>query len=177
MKVPEMPREQRLRRVLICCCAVIRNVAYYRGGWRDGRPVFTSNIERTINSNFMDMAVLEWCKLFGEQRHEQQHWQRVLTDIEQRKLFKHGLLAALKLSSRDWNAQTQGCIRYRSDFIAHLGSEPTMHAPLLDPVWQSAAFYYEFLRNREMPHVDPTDIHGFYETHVTVGHAYYKSSI
>ena len=175
MRTQELPREQRLRRVMICCCAIIRNVAYYKGGWRDSRPVFTSNIERTINGNFMDMAVLEWCKLFGEPRHEPQHWQRVLTNIDQRMEFKHGLLEALSQSSKDWNAHAQGCIQYRSDFIAHLGSEPTMQIPLLDPVWKSAAFYYEFLRNREIPLVDPADAHDFYGKCATEGRDYYKS--
>ena len=105
MSTLEMPREKRMSRVMICCCAIIRNVAYYKGGWRDGRPVFNSNIERTINGNFMDMAVLEWCKLFGEPRHEPQHWQHVLLDSELRREFKHGLLQALSQTPKQWNAQ------------------------------------------------------------------------
>lgn len=175
MSTLEMPREHRLRRVMICCCAIIRNVAYYKGGWPDGRPVFHSNIERTINGNFMDMAVLEWCKLFGDPRHEPQHWERVLMGIELRRKFKLSLLEALNLTSKDWNAHKQACIRYRSDFIAHLGSEPTIKTPFLDPVWKSAAFYYDFLRNREMPAADPADIQGFYSTCATAGREYYKS--
>ena len=174
MRTPDMPREQRLRRVMICSCAIIRNVAYYTGGWRDGRPIFASNIDRTINGNFMDMAVLEWCKLFGEPRHEPQHWQRVLTDIEQRREFKQGLFGALRLKSAEWNAHAHGCIRYRSDFVAHLGSEPNMQTPLLNPLWQSAAFYYEFLRSREMLDADPGDVYGFYESCASAGREYYK---
>jgi hypothetical protein len=177
MKRSSMQREQRLRRVLICSCAIIRNVAYYKGGWRDGRPVFTSNIERTINGNFMDMAVLEWCKLFGEPRHEPQHWQHVLTNVEQRREFKHGLLEALSQKPTEWKAHVQRCIRYRSDFIAHLGSESVMQTPHLDPVWKSAAFYYEFLRSREMPDADPVDVFGFYETCASAAREHYKSRI
>lgn len=173
MKTSEMPREQRLRRVMICCCAIIRNVAYYKGGWRNGRPVFASNIERTISGNFMDMAVLEWCKLFGEPRHEPQHWQHVLTEIEQRREFKQGLLKSLGYTSKDWNVHSQASIRYRSDFIAHLGSEPTMHTPFLDPAWKSAAFYFEFLQQREILSAEPADIHEFYVKCATTGREYY----
>jgi hypothetical protein len=175
MITPELPREVRIRRAMVCCCAIIRNVAYYQGGWREGQRLFDSNIERTISGNFIDMAVLEWCKLFGESRHEPQHWQRVLLGIEQRRSFKGGLLKSLNQSSIQWNKHCESCIRYRSDFIAHLGSEHRMHLPFVDPLRKSAAFYYEFLQMSEMTDANPADIEQFYESCAASGREYYSS--
>lgn len=174
-KMDTLPRDSRLRRVMICCCAIVRNVAYYNGRWVRGTPIFDSNIERTINGNFMDMAVLEWCKLFGETRHEPQHWQRVILCVDQRREFKAGLVKALGCSNGDWNATRRRCLAYRNDFLAHLGSEPTMLTPMLDPVLKSAAHYYEFIRTTEMPSADPADIHAFYETCSKAGAEYYAA--
>lgn len=174
MRADKMPRELRLRRVMICCCAVIRNVAYYKSGWSESGPLFAGNIERTISGNFMDVAVLEWCKMFGEPRHEPQHWQRVISSIEKRQEFMRGLLAALDQQKSDWRSARKHCLSYRNDFAAHLGSEPTMNIPTLDPVWKSAAFYYDFLRESEMPSAQPSDILEFYQECTQDGRAYYR---
>jgi hypothetical protein len=179
--IEEMPRALRVRRVQILCCAVVRNVAYYRCGWveKEGkqRPLFESNIERTINANFFDTAVLEWCKLFGEPRHEPQHWERVLSDREQKRAFKLGLLNAIDGQRKDWNAIRGKCIEYRNDFLAHLGSEPEMQLPFLTHVERSAAFFYSFLQDSEPEHLErtePLDIDAFYEDCAVAGRAYYK---
>ena len=96
-------------------------------------------------------------------------------EIEPRREFKQGLLKALCQTPRDWTAHRKNCIRYRSDFIAHLGSEPTMHTPFLDPVWKSASYYYDFLRMREMFDAIPSNIQDFYSRCAIVGREYYES--
>src|ERR1700730_9592230 len=92
---PPLTRQELLRRVVLACGTCLRNLGYYRAGWEGRRPVFSGNIQKTINSNFIDMAVLEWCKLFGEERHEPQHWHRVINDIDRRRAFKGALLQTL----------------------------------------------------------------------------------
>lgn len=159
---------------MICCCAVVRNVAYYKEGWFAGMPSFNSNIERTINGNFMDMAVLEWCKLFGDPRHEPQHWQRVILCREQRQQFKHELVQVVGHSKRDWNALRTICLEFRNDFVAHLGSEPIMRTPPVDPVWKSTAYYYDFIRRNEMPTAEPADINSYYNECAKAGREYYS---
>jgi hypothetical protein len=43
---------------------------------------------RQVNGNFFDMAVLDWCKLFGDQKQTplkrvgEHHWRRVVSDPE-----------------------------------------------------------------------------------------------
>ena len=44
----------------------LRNIAFYRAGW-DGTGVRVSReIWKSANSAFIDIAVLEWCKLFAD---------------------------------------------------------------------------------------------------------------
>ena len=67
-----LSRRDRLRRVALLCCAFARNVAFYRTGMADeAQPLLSqyhraASFWRQVNSNFFDMAVLEWCKLFGD---------------------------------------------------------------------------------------------------------------
>lgn len=63
-----MTREQRLRRVVILWCHFTRNMAYYRAGWKDKKPVRSFEFWNTLNGNCLDIAVLEWCKLIGERK-------------------------------------------------------------------------------------------------------------
>lgn len=56
------------RRLAILSCTTVRNIAYYYAGWVTGngrgRLKDDSELGRTINSNFIGIAVLEWAKLF-----------------------------------------------------------------------------------------------------------------
>ena len=70
---PAMSRKDRLRRVVLLCCAFTRNLAYYRVGQEeehrdllDAEKNESANFWRVANSNCVDMCVLEWCKLFGD---------------------------------------------------------------------------------------------------------------
>jgi hypothetical protein len=86
-KSPEpLPHRDRVRRVVLLCCAFARNVAYYRAGWADRAQPLLSELHphasfwRQVNGNFLDMAVLDWCKLFGDpketprKRLAKHHW-------------------------------------------------------------------------------------------------------
>src|SRR5271165_4315169 len=64
-------RTERLRRVLVLCCYFVQNLAFYRAGW-DNKIFrrYRSQFWVTANGNFLDHCVLEWCKLFGDERGE-----------------------------------------------------------------------------------------------------------
>src|SRR5258706_12493841 len=80
-----MTREERLRRVLILCCSFARNLAYYRIGrtkefvhlQAQRNPTFS--FWRAVNVNFIDICVLEWCKLFADSRGKH-HWRNIVSD-------------------------------------------------------------------------------------------------
>lgn len=150
MPTPSLTRRERLRRVGILCCSCARNLAYYRAGWNGPDSVFdrSRNIIRTINSNFVDMAVLEWCKLFDSNEH--QGWRRVVTDTAR---FESELLAHLHITAAQLDTFHQSMRLYRDKFLAHLDSERTMHIPDLALAKSSILFYYDYLQRHE---TDPT---------------------
>src|SRR5438045_8454681 len=69
-----LSRRECLRRVILLCCHFARNVASYRAGKRNGQVLpETTEFWVTVNGNFVDQAVLEWCKLVGDKK-GQQSW-------------------------------------------------------------------------------------------------------
>ena len=61
----------------------MRNLAFHRVGhefpigWKEEPLEPTADFWITLNGNFFDTCVLEWCKLFGEQRGKH-FWKRIV---------------------------------------------------------------------------------------------------
>ncbi|WP_136524546.1 hypothetical protein [Geomonas ferrireducens] len=89
-----MTRSQHLRRVAILCCHCLRNLAFYKAGWHNGKSKLKGQFGRNVNSNFLDIAVLEWCKLFADTRGKH-FWRKAISgDVS----FQNSLLAELGLT-------------------------------------------------------------------------------
>ena len=94
--MPLSPLDARfVRKLCLLCCHCVRNIAYYRVGFvnEDGSGYLKQRTQfgATVNGNMLDIAVLEWCKLFAD-RKARHHWKRfVHTDDEQR-TFLGGLV-------------------------------------------------------------------------------------
>jgi hypothetical protein len=146
---PPLTRQERLRRVILMCGTCLRNIAYFQAGWKGGKPVFAGQIEIVINTNFIDTAVLNWCKLFGEDKHEPHHWQRIIETIDKRKAFKGDLMKHLACEKREWTALRTRAINCRNDFLAHLGSGREMHMPHLELMRRSVIYYATYLFEQE----------------------------
>ena len=128
-------RRDRLRRVIILCCRFGRNLAYYRVGHSleyrsllDPKKTNCANFWITANSNFLDVCVLEWCKLLAD-KDEQHHWKRIVTNPIG---FKISLLDDLKLDEAEFKEYINVMRAYRDRFVAHLDSENIMKIPKLD---------------------------------------------
>ncbi|MFL9998747.1 hypothetical protein PQR34_45335, partial [Paraburkholderia sediminicola] len=89
-----MTRRQRLRRAGILCCHFLRNLAFYKAGWKKGEPIRAGQFWINANGNFLDICVLEWCKLFADKK-AKQGWRRVVSDPI---TFYAGLLESLGLT-------------------------------------------------------------------------------
>ena len=170
-----MTRRERLRRVAILCCTCTRNIAYYRAGWHNGATVFdrTSNIENTINVNFLDMSVLEWCKLFyGKEKHS---WHKIVSDRDR---FQDGLLAHLAIEQADFEASRTQLRTYRDKFLAHLDSDKIMQVPLMDIVKNSIIYYFTYLLRFENDGATfwdgPSDIAVYYQHCEDEGRDFYE---
>ena len=140
-----MTRKKRLRRVGILCCHFLRNLAFYKAGWRNNKLIFNDQFWVNANGNFLDICVLEWCKLFGEKRGKH-YWQKVITDQPS---FLAGLLHAVGLTEIEFNAYIKEMLIYRDKFVAHLDTVEIMNIPKLNVAKMSASFLYDYLLTNE----------------------------
>ena len=144
---PQNPRF--VRRISIVCCNFVRNVAYYRTGYvsedGNGRLKQPTEFGATVNGNMLDIAVLEWCKLFAD-RKARHHWHRLIKDETERKQFSAQLHQAAQVTDQGWAKYVDLIRIYRDKFVAHLDDEDAMPAPLpLDIALKSAFFLYAYI--------------------------------
>lgn len=137
-----MKHPERLRRVALLCCHCLRNVAMYRAGWRCGRLRVARQFWTNANGNALDIAVLEWCKLFAD-RKGKHHWKKLIADDG---AFLSGLYATLGMSAEEFSKYVLSVLRYRNKFIAHLDDESVMHIPRTRVLRKSTAYLFNHLR-------------------------------
>ncbi len=117
---------------------------------------------RSANSNFIDIAVLEWYKLFADGR-GQHHWRKVVSDPDS---FRTGLFVALRMTEAEFEAYIARVKEYRDKFVAHLDDLEVMDIPWLRVARQSAAYLFNYLRAHEEVenyfHDAPTSAGSFY---------------
>ena len=100
-----MTRRERLRRVVILCASFARNVAYFRAGQSQTGSAARapshacSAFWTQVSANFLDISVLEWCKLLGDER-DKHFWRNVVTDPAG---FEASLLANLGMTASDFD--------------------------------------------------------------------------
>lgn len=164
-----MTRRQLLRRVGILCCHFLRNLAFYKAGWKKGALVTNDQFFVNANSNFLDICVLEWCKLFGDKR-GQHYWRKVITDQD---AFFIGLLQSLRLTEAEFETYVETMRTYRDKFVAHLDTEEVMYLPKLRTARKSVASLYEYLLTHEEVdgcfHDAPQRASPFYEDFLRLG--------
>lgn len=140
-----MTRSQLLRRVGILCCHFLRNLAFYKAGWKKGEFVTNDQFFVNANGNFLDICVLEWCKLFADKRGKH-HWRKTITDQD---AFFTELLRTLKLTEAEFESYIDAMRTYRDKFVAHLDLEETMYPPKLRTARKSVSFLYGYLLAHE----------------------------
>ncbi len=138
-----MTNEERIRRVAILCCHCLRNIAFYRAGWKQKDSRIKRQFWVNANGNFFDIAILEWCKVFAD-RNGKHHWKRVVSNHSS---FRAGLFAHLGLTKREFENYAKPILRYRNKFVAHLDEDKEANIARLHTALRSAAYLYEHLRN------------------------------
>jgi len=170
-----MTHSQRLRRVGILCCHCLRNLAFYLSWHEVGKPFISSQFWVNTNSNFLDITVLEWCKLFGDERGKQ-YFARVVSDPAQ---FRKKLFAELAVTEAAFNDCIQQMRTYRDKFVAHLDELDTMQIPDLTIAKKSTAFLYEYLLAQEAEtdtfHDAPKSAKRFFDDFLAQGKAAYNN--
>jgi hypothetical protein len=168
---PQMPRKDRLRRVVLLYCSFARNLAYYRIAWSEeyrhllNLPHIYGYFWRAANNNFLDMCVLEWCKLFAD-RQGKHHWSKIVTSMS-KSVFEESLFRHLGLEADAFKEEIRIMRHLRDKFIAHLDSDYTGTIPWLDVPKKAVWFYHAHIVNHEANPGDlaelPLDIERGYE--------------
>ena len=170
-----MTREKYLRRIAILCLHCLRHMAYYRSGWNsNGKLILNSQFWVAANGNFIDMCVLEWCKLFGDKKGKH-YWEKGISDP---KAFYEGLLKKLRIEEIEFKDYIDEMRTYRDKYIAHLDLVEKFDVPRLDITKNSVIYLYDYLLKKEDAggyfEDGPSDASQFYEDVLKDGLSVYK---
>ncbi len=149
----------------------MRNLSYHRA-WNSAKlERKKQEFWRTINGNFIDTAVLEWCKVFGDPR-AMHHWSKCVGDTAK---FSEGLWAVTGKTKEEFEQYRLLVRAYRDKFVAHLDDLNQMQIPDLQPALESVRYLYQYLVDSEddvNAFVDlPQNASRYYQTHLSVGKA------
>ena len=150
LTMPPIPLDPRfIRRVCLLCCHCVRNIAYYRMGFvtEDGAGDLKHRTQfgATVNANMLDIAVLEWCKLFAD-RNARHHWRRIVRADTDQHRFLADLLHDTGLTLHQWKRYLDEMRVYRNKFVAHLDDQNVMNVPSLEVALKCVLFLYSHLR-------------------------------
>lgn len=133
----------RPRRAALLCAHFVRNLAYFRAGWDGLEFKFPRReIWATINANFLDIAVLEWCKLLADDR-AKHNYKKVVVDPRS---FLPQLLRDCGISRSEWTTYLKVMRDYRDKFVAHLDDLDIMNIPDMGIAEKSANYLYDTIR-------------------------------
>ncbi len=141
---------------------VIRNAANYRSlvKYKDD---FNQNYWILIFNNLFDVAILEWCKIFGTDS-EPTHWKTIVDDHAP---FRKGLLNSIGLDELGWSKYWEGVKEYRNNIIAHFKKNMKVRQyPSLDVIIYSTFYYYKWLvkeLDRRGIIQEPEDLEEYYK--------------
>lgn len=157
-----LTKRERLRRVALLCCHFSRNLAYYRAWHEIVAPGEYGEFLATIDGNFIDMAVIEWCKLFGD-KNGKHHWRKVVKNSE----FEADMLEYLNETAGQFRSYIDEMRQYRDKFLAHLDDDHIMNIPRMELAKGSVKFLYDYLFDAEASADDltglPKDLAAYYK--------------
>lgn len=104
-----------------------------------------ANFWITTSGNCIDICVLEWCKLFADQKGKH-YWGKVVTDPLS---FQAALLRRMGLDEATYQEQLDAVRHYRDKFVAHLDDEKRLTPPWLDGAKAAVWFYHAHVVQKE----------------------------
>jgi len=120
------------------------------------------NFWRLISGHCMDMAAIDWCKLFGSDKNRRRsvHWKNLIPQCKQNK-FREELLNTLNFCELDWIKYRKHVKSYRDKHVAHLDLKynNSCSYPDYKPALSAAFLYYEYLLKQiQIEHGYPKDL-------------------
>jgi hypothetical protein len=154
---------QRQRRVGKLCCHCVRNLAYYFAWHEKGKPHAGKDFWVSANGNFVEISLLEWCKLFGEWKGAY-HYRKV---VDEAHAFRAAMLNKIGKTQDEWDAYVKSMKDYRDKYVAHWEDDiDGAHLPVMDIARDSAIYLMDFLTEHGEDDVNwpvPQDGAAFYE--------------
>ncbi len=127
-----------------CLVAIVRSVGIKRA-LSAVAPDPDLNFWRVISGGMLDLAVIDWCKIFGTDDQDT-HWKKQVPEIEHES-FRKGMFLYMNISETEWVKSWKHFTYYRNNFAAHNSSAVTGGKyPELDVVLKSSFYYYSYLR-------------------------------
>lgn len=131
----------------------IRNIAHHRAGYASGMDYDTPNISRDSYSNAFFVAVLEWCKIFGD--HNADHyWPQFIEDPY---VFLYDMLDFYSMTTEDYEDAMDEVRTFRDKFVAHLDMDVPEESPSMDMMLCTSMYLYDHLLANEGKTVFPHD--------------------
>lgn len=163
------------RRAGILCNHCLRNIAFYRSWYKVGKPFNNNQFWVTANGNFLDIAILEWCKLFADTKGKH-YLTKVVVNSD---LFMKDMLNSIELTPKEFTEYVESMKIYRDKFVAHLDDHRTMKIPKLTVAKKSTKLLYKCLLAQESGtdtfNGAPRSISKLYKKFLTQGKKAYKS--
>lgn len=147
-----MSRNQKLRRTGLLCVYFVKNYAYHRAGYDKTVSIDQSNFWITTQNNFLDIAILELSKLFGNPSKNKYHWKKIISDRSK-----------LREELREFDYEKIKI--YRDKFVAHLDNRTIMNIPSLnDALTLICSLYQDIYSQLEDSHKNnfPENLEKYY---------------
>jgi len=123
----------------------LRNFAFYRAAQDAKKAWAGEQFWITVSNDFLDIGVLEWCKVFGDKR-AKHDWRKSVTD---QAAFHAALLDHIRLTEDLFEDYISEIRTYRDKFVAHLDEDERMNIPNLAAAIKSTQFLYHHLLESE----------------------------
>ncbi len=158
------------------CRDFIREISYHRA-----MLPYTDNLRTNIwiytFNNYIDMAVLNWCHLFGNNS-DDLHWMRVIEDAD---TFRDNFLKIVGLNFDEWKAYRKTIKDYRNKDVAHIEVRPETTVPEMDIAITATCIYYsaalEELKTFGNYEALPADLGGYYAEVSELANSYVNEHI
>jgi hypothetical protein len=117
-------------------------MAYHHAGKESQLIWQKEDFWRNLYSNFIDIAIIDWCKLFADHKGEHS-WSKVVKNKEK---FLENLYQELGVTEAEFSAHISEMKQYRDKFLAHLDKEMVMHIPTMEISIKSVVFLFGILK-------------------------------
>ena len=97
-----------------------------------------------VHNNFLDIAVLERCKIFADQNGKH-FWKKLVADHQE---FLDALMDYLRLTEDMFDDYIKSIKKYRDKFVAHLDEENRMNIPNMAAAIKSCQFLYQYFERK-----------------------------